>query len=36
MIGLLSFVLAVVGSGRFGLDHVIVMRARRKTGAAPA
>ena len=29
MIGLLSLVLAVVGSGRFGLDHVIAGRSRR-------
>jgi putative oxidoreductase len=29
-VGLLSLVLAVIGSGRFGLDHVIVGRARRK------
>jgi putative oxidoreductase len=34
MIGLLSLVLAVVGSGRFGLDHLIVTRARRKAGSA--
>jgi putative oxidoreductase len=34
MIGLLSLVLAVVGSGRFGLDHVIVTRTRRKAGTA--
>jgi putative oxidoreductase len=33
-IGLLSLVLAVIGSGRFGLDHLIVTRARRKAGAA--
>jgi putative oxidoreductase len=32
MIGLLSLVLAVTGSGRFGLDHLIVTRARRKAG----
>jgi putative oxidoreductase len=32
MIGLLSLVLAVIGSGRFGLDHQIVTRARRKAG----
>jgi putative oxidoreductase len=32
MIGLLSLVLAVIGSGRFGLDHLIVTRARRKAG----
>jgi putative oxidoreductase len=29
-LGLLSLVLAVTGSGRFGLDHLIVTRARRK------
>jgi putative oxidoreductase len=34
MIGLLSLVLAVIGSGRFGLDHLIVARARRKAGTA--
>jgi putative oxidoreductase len=34
MIGLLSLVLAAVGSGRFGLDHLIVTRARRKAGTA--
>jgi putative oxidoreductase len=33
MIGLLSLVLAVTGSGRFGLDHLIVARARRRKGA---
>lgn len=34
MIGLLSLVLAVTGSGRFGLDHLIVARRRRAgTGA---
>jgi putative oxidoreductase len=33
-IGLLSLVLAAVGSGRFGLDHLIVTRARRKAGTA--
>jgi putative oxidoreductase len=32
MIGLLSLVLAVTGSGRFGLDHLII--ARRRAGAA--
>jgi putative oxidoreductase len=31
-LGLLSLILAVTGSGRFGLDHLIVTRARRKTG----
>jgi putative oxidoreductase len=30
MIGLLSLVLAVTGSGRFGLDHLIVARSRRR------
>jgi putative oxidoreductase len=30
VVGLLSLVLAVTGSGRFGLDHVIVGRARHK------
>jgi putative oxidoreductase len=29
-IGLLSLVLAVTGSGRIGLDHLIVTRARRR------
>jgi putative oxidoreductase len=29
-LGLLSLVLAVTGSGRFGLDHVIVRRLRRR------
>lgn len=28
-IGLLSLVLAAVGSGRFGLDHLLIRRARR-------
>jgi putative oxidoreductase len=32
MIGLLCLVLAVTGSGRFGLDHLII--ARRRAGAA--
>jgi putative oxidoreductase len=32
MIGLLSLVLAVTGSGRFGLDHLIVARSRRRAG----
>jgi putative oxidoreductase len=32
VIGLLSLVLAAIGSGRFGLDHLIVTRARRKAG----
>jgi putative oxidoreductase len=30
-LGLLGLVLAVTGSGRFGLDHLIVTRSRRKT-----
>ena len=34
MIALLSLVLAVTGSGRFGLDHVIVPRLRRARTAA--
>jgi len=33
-IGLLSLILAVLGSGRFGLDHLIIQRARRVTSAA--
>lgn len=33
-IGLLSLVLAAVGSGRFGLDHLIVQRARRNAPVA--
>jgi putative oxidoreductase len=33
-IALLSLVLAVTGSGRFGLDHLIVTRARRTAGTA--
>ena len=33
-LGLLSLVLAVTGSGRLGLDHLIVSRTRRKTGTA--
>ena len=32
-IGLLSLVLAATGSGRFGLDHLILRRARRRTPA---
>lgn len=28
-IGLLSLVLAAVGSGRFGLDHLIIRQARQ-------
>lgn len=34
MIGLLSLVLAVVGSGRFGVDHLIAPRLRRMAGTA--
>jgi putative oxidoreductase len=34
MIGLLSLVLAVVGSGRFGVDPLIVPRLRRRAGTA--
>jgi putative oxidoreductase len=34
MIGLLSLVLAVVGSGRFGVDPLIVSRLRRRAGTA--
>ncbi|MHA6793858.1 DoxX family protein [Pseudonocardia bannensis] len=30
-LGLLSLVLAVTGSGRFGLDHLIVRRLRRRS-----
>ncbi|MGI9002546.1 MAG: DoxX family protein [Pseudonocardia sp.] len=33
-IGLLSLVLAAVGSGRFGLDHLIIQRFRRNAPAA--
>jgi putative oxidoreductase len=33
-LALLSLVLAVIGSGRFGLDHLIVRRVRRKSGTA--
>ena len=32
MVGLLSLVLAVSGSGRLGLDHVLSGRARRRKG----
>ena len=32
-LGLLSLVLAVTGSGRFGLDHLIVARTRRQSRA---
>jgi putative oxidoreductase len=35
-LGLLGLVLAVTGSGRFGLDHLIVARIRRKAGTAPS
>jgi putative oxidoreductase len=35
-LGLLSLVLAVIGSGRFGLDHLIVTRTRRKAGTTTA
>jgi putative oxidoreductase len=34
-LGLLSLVLAVAGSGRFGLDHVIVRRLRRRADHRP-
>jgi putative oxidoreductase len=33
-LGLLSLVLAVTGSGRFGLDHLIVRRLRRRSRTA--
>ena len=33
-LGLLSLVLAMIGSGRFGLDHLIAARTRRRAGAA--
>jgi putative oxidoreductase len=33
-LGLLSLVLAVSGSGRLGLDHLIVRRVRRRAGTA--
>ena len=33
-IGLLSLVLAVTGSGRFGLDHLVLQRRRSRTAAA--
>jgi putative oxidoreductase len=33
-LGLLSLVLAVTGSGRFGLDHLIVRRLRRTSRSA--
>jgi putative oxidoreductase len=33
MIGLLCLVLAVVGSGRFGLDHLIIARRRARVTA---
>lgn len=35
-LGLLSLVLAVTGSGRFGLDHMIAARTRRRAGVRPA
>jgi putative oxidoreductase len=34
MVGLLSLVLAVIGSGRFGVDHLIIPRLRRRAGTA--
>jgi putative oxidoreductase len=34
-LGLLSLVLAVTGSGRFGLDHLVFGRTRRKTTRRP-
>jgi putative oxidoreductase len=34
MIGLLSLVLAVVGSGRFGIDHLITARRRARVTAS--
>jgi len=34
-IGLLSLVLAVAGSGRFGLDHLLVRRYRQRAAARP-
>jgi putative oxidoreductase len=33
-LGLLSLVLAVTGSGRFGLDHLIARRLRRTSRTA--
>ena len=33
-LGLLSLVLAVTGSGRFGLDHLVVRRLRRRARTA--
>jgi hypothetical protein len=33
-LGLLSLVLAVTGSGRLGLDHLIVLRLRRRSQTA--
>ncbi len=35
-IGLLSLVLAVTGSGRFGLDHLIARRFARRAASAPS
>jgi putative oxidoreductase len=34
-LGLLSLILAVTGSGRFGLDHLIVRRLRRTSQTTP-
>ncbi len=34
MVGLLSLVLAAIGSGRFGVDHLIIPRLRRRAGNA--
>jgi putative oxidoreductase len=34
-LGLLSLVLAVTGSGRFGLDHLVLRRLRRSSRTAP-
>jgi putative oxidoreductase len=33
-LGLLSLALAVTGSGRFGLDHLVVRRLRRRARTA--
>jgi putative oxidoreductase len=33
-LGLLSLVLAVTGSGRLGLDHLIVLHLRRRSQTA--
>jgi hypothetical protein len=35
-LGLFSLVLAVTGSGRCGLDYLIVTRTRRRAGPQPA